>query len=180
MNTRQVREQEFHDQAFAQDVRRSIYKYYRVGKLARDCYLDEILNRCDGKLALEYGCGSDGSDSFTLARRGARVIGVDISPVAISESQFLAKEKGLEDKVSFLVCDAEKLDFEDGHFDIVVGSGILHHLDLKKSLHEIWRVLRPGGKAVFIEPLAHNPVIRLYRLITPSLRTRDEHPLVRD
>jgi hypothetical protein len=38
-------------------------------------------------------------------------------------------------------------------------------------------VLRPGGAAVFLEPLAHNPLINLYRRLTPQLRTEDEHPL---
>src|SRR3546814_4334755 len=41
------------------------------------------------------------------------------------------------------------------------------------------RVLRPGGRAVFIEPLGLNPAIELYRRFTPSARTPDEHPLLR-
>jgi hypothetical protein len=40
------------------------------------------------------------------------------------------------------------------------------------------RVLRPGGTAVFLEPLGHNPIINLYRRITPAVRTPDEHPLL--
>ena len=180
MDTIQLREQEFHDQAYAKDVRRSLSKYYRVGKISRDSYLKEILDQCNDKSILEYGCGSDGGDSFTLARGGATVIGIDISPVAVTEAQSLSRQKALEDKTSFLVSDAENLDFPDGHFDMVVGSGILHHLDIQKSIREISRVLKPDGKAVFLEPLAHNPVIRLYRLLTPSLRTQDEHPLARN
>src|SRR5690606_30601577 len=43
---------------------------------------------------------------------------------------------------------------------------------------EIVRCLKPGGKAVFIEPLGHNPIINLYRYLTPKLRTEDEHPLM--
>jgi hypothetical protein len=48
---------------------------------------------------------------------------------------------------------------------------------LNTCFAELARVLDPAGDAVFIEPLGHNPVIALYRLLTPRLRTRDEHPL---
>ena len=172
-------EQEFHDQSFANNTRASLYRFYNVMKNGRARYLEAILGDCAGKAVLEYGCGSDGSDAFTLARHGARVVGVDISPVAVLMSQQLAEEKNLADRVRFAVSDAEKLDFSDATFDMVVGSGILHHLDLERSFAEIRRVLKPGGKAVFLEPLAYNPAIALYRVFTPSMRTRDEHPLRR-
>ena len=172
-------EQEFHDQSFAHNTRASLYRFYSVMKNGRARYLEAILGDCRGKAVLEYGCGSDGSDSFTIARNGARVVGIDISPVAVSMSQRLAEEKELTRSVRFAVNDAERLQFPDGSFDMVVGSGILHHLDLDRSFSEIRRVLKPGGRAVFLEPLAYNPAIALYRLFTPSMRTRDEHPLKR-
>ena len=74
--------------------------------------------------------------------------------------------------------NAEDLKFDDDYFDIVCGGAILHHLDLNKALSEITRVLKPDGKAIFVEPLGHNPLINLYRRFTPSLRTKDEHPLL--
>ena len=68
--------------------------------------------------------------------------------------------------------------FPSGLFDRVCGSGILHHLDLSRALPEISRVLKPGGRAIFIEPLGHNPIINWYRRRTPGMRTADEHPLL--
>lgn len=47
-------------------------------------------------------------------------------------------------------------------------------------LPEIRRVLKPGGKAVFREPMGHNPFINLFRFLTPGLHSRDEHPLKMD
>jgi SAM-dependent methyltransferase len=45
------------------------------------------------------------------------------------------------------------------------------------ALNEIRRILRPGGRAVFMEPLWHNPILRVGRALTPTARTADEHPL---
>jgi SAM-dependent methyltransferase len=64
-------------------------------------------------------------------------------------------------------------------FDMVIGEGILHHLDLEQSYTEISRVLKPGGLAVFMEPLGHNIAMRLFRYFTPKMRTDDEHPLLK-
>ena len=126
---------------------------------------------------MEYGCGP-GSYAFDLAERGAHVIGVDISPVAIELARKNASTRGLD--IRFSVMNAESLDFPDGSFDIVCGTGILHHLDLARSLGEIRRVLKVGGRAVFVEPLGHNPIINWYRRRTPNLRSVDEHPLRMD
>jgi SAM-dependent methyltransferase len=70
------------------------------------------------------------------------------------------------------------MDFGDEDFDMVCGTGILHHLDLGRAVGEIHRVLKPGGSAFFIEPLGHNPAINAYRRRTPEMRSVDEQPLV--
>lgn len=74
--------------------------------------------------------------------------------------------------------DAEQLDFADSSFDLVCGGGILHHVDVDRLAAETARVLRPGGTALFLEPLGHNPLINLFRRITPRLRSDDERPLL--
>ena len=51
---------------------------------------------------------------------------------------------------------------------------MLHHLDLPDALSELRRVRRPRGVAVLTEPLAHNPLLRLGRRLTPAARTPDE------
>ena len=55
--------------------------------------------------------------------------------------------------------------------------GILHHLNLEKAVKEIERLLKKDGNIIFIEPLGTNPIINLYRNLTPSSRSSDEHPL---
>lgn len=111
-----------------------------------------------------------------MAEKGAEVTAIDISTIAIEEASNLAIKSGLSN-VEFLQMNAEQLDF-DGKFNLICGSGILHHLHLTNALCEIKRVLQPGGHAVFIEPLGHNPFINLYRRFTPNIRSEDEHPLL--
>lgn len=122
---------------------------------------------------LDYGCGT-GESTLALARLGASVVGFDISRRRISEARIrCAHLPG----VSFVQCAAEELPFEDSTFDVVIGKQILHHLDLKVAIPEVARVLRPGGRAVFLEPLGHNPALEMYRRLTPGLRSPTERAL---
>ena len=79
----------------------------------------------------------------------------------------------------FHLGDAHQLPFPDARFDVVFGGSILHHLDFPRALDEIYRVLRPGGRIVFREPLNINPAAKLVRALTPKARTPDEHALRR-
>ena len=74
--------------------------------------------------------------------------------------------------------DANNLTFEVNSFDIVFGGAILHHLDIKSAIHHIHRVLKPGGKIIFLEPLNMNPLYKIYRKMNQKERTPDEHALV--
>lgn len=174
---RKLREKYFHDERFGggDEIRKEADKYYISAVKAYGHYETLILDGCYGKRLLEYGCGT-GSKVFFWAQNGAHVSGIDISSEAIK----LAKEATYKEgaAIKFYVMDAENLEFENDSFDIVVGSGILHHLDLVSSYAELSRVLHEGGRAIFIEPLGHNPLINVYRWLTPSMRTSDEHPLL--
>ncbi|MBU1072006.1 class I SAM-dependent methyltransferase [bacterium] len=117
--------------------------------------------------------------ALELADAGAaRVVGIDISPRSIEVAREAAARAGAEN-TEFHAMDAEKMDFPDDSFDLVTGLAILHHLDLDVAGRELARVLKPGGVAVFSEPLGHNPALNLFRRVTPRMRTADEHPLVR-
>jgi ubiquinone/menaquinone biosynthesis C-methylase UbiE len=171
------REAAFHDVSFSSEVRADAYKFYTVTVTAVRRYQDLIFQNIAGKRVLEYGCGT-GSSAFDLARSGATVVGIDISPVAIEMAARKAEEEGVGNSTEFQLMNAEELEFPDSSFDLICGTGILHHLDLEKSYSEIARVLAPGGRAVFSEPLGHNPLINWYRNRTPHMRTPDEHPLL--
>jgi SAM-dependent methyltransferase len=177
MNARLEREREFHDRGYAEDVRAPTRRFYTVTGAMSKWHLDTLAAHAQGATALEYGCGR-GSRAFHLARNGASVVGIDLSPVAIEQATERGRAEGLGDRLTFRVMDAENLEFPDASFDLVCGSGILHHLDLSRAYAEIARVLRPTGIGVFEEPLGHNPAINAYRRRTPEMRTVDEHPLL--
>lgn len=175
-----AKERDFHDQRFRdhdEDVREDLGKYYSVYTLNTARYNELLGQYLPGADVLEYGCAK-GEKSLRWARAGARVKGIDISDEAVRIANAEARQASLP--AEFFAMNAEQMDFADRSFDVVFGEGILHHLHLDQSYAEIARVLRPGGRAVFVEPLGHNPALNLYRKLTPAMRTEDEHPLLFD
>lgn len=126
-------------------------------------------------LVLDYGCG-DGVFSQLLARRGARVCGLDISRELIARAKIM-NPPGKDGFPRFFVGDAHCTPFQDATFDYVTGNGALHHLNLDLAYKEVHRVLKPGGRAFFQEPMYHHPLMWLWRRLTPGLHTKDERPL---
>ncbi|MHB1137356.1 MAG: class I SAM-dependent methyltransferase [Microthrixaceae bacterium] len=176
-STRIARETEFHDQRFGSEEQRSSNRFYAITGDSARAYRDAVARIPSSAEVLEIGCG-DNAEAWDLAGRGLSVTSIDISPVAVEAARSRAADEGLT-RLRFEEMNAEALTFADGSFDAVIGSGILHHLDLALGVPEVARVLRPGGVAVFLEPLGLNPALRAYRRVTPGERTPDEHPLLR-
>lgn len=175
-DARKIRERDYHDRAFSENTRDDAGKFYAIANGLKKEYAHRLGMECAGKRLLEYGCGPGGV-SLSLAAAGVQTTGIDISGVAIEKARAAAAERNIG-HASYEVMDAEKLAYEDSRYDMICGTSILHHLSLERAFDEIARVLAPGGFALFIEPLGHNPLINLYRKRTPALRTSDEHPLV--
>jgi ubiquinone/menaquinone biosynthesis C-methylase UbiE len=132
-----------------------------------------------GLRVLDYGCGH-GMAAVVLARAGASVTAFDLSGGYVVEAQARATANGVG--IAFVQASGEHLPFADASFDRIWGSAILHHLDLTRAGNELHRVLRPGGRAVFCEPWAGNPLLNFARRRLPypgKHRTPDEQPLTR-
>jgi ubiquinone/menaquinone biosynthesis C-methylase UbiE len=176
------REKTWHDKRFSNPHIRDeeTSKFYSICNSIDIEYQNFIFTHSSGRNILEYGCGT-GSQAFDIVESGASsVTGIDISDTAINKANLIIQEKGLQHRpIVFKVMNAEELEFPNNSIDIICGSGILHHLDLNKSMKSITRTLKPSGSAVFVEPLGHNMLINIYRKLTPHIRTEDEHPLLR-
>jgi len=172
------RERAFHDARFVggEDDRSAQMKYYVALKSCFDRYAKRRAELAKGAVVLEYGC-AHGGNAMALAGVAARVEGIDISKEAVDAGNAEIERRGITN-VKLSVQNAEAMDFADGTFDFVFGSGILHHLDYDRAMAELRRVLKPGGVVLFTEPLGHNPAIAFYRKLTPDARTPDEHPLL--
>ena len=174
------REKQFHDLRYTDDNKRQqkVSKFYSITNSITQAYQQKLLGSSKNSKVIEYGCGK-GSYAFKIARNQAEVVtGIDISPVAIKVAQQQAARENLDKNIDFQIMNAENLEFEANSYDLICGSGILHHLDLTPAIESITRVLKPTGKAVFLEPLGHNFLINLYRRLTPDIRSEDEHPLL--
>lgn len=127
-----------------------------------------------GKRILDYGCGAAEGGVF-LAKQGARVVGIDVSAGMLGAAQRLAARHGVEIETRQVTSDL--IPAGDQEFDLIYGNGVLHHVSLPVAIPELARVMKPGGKGCFIEPLPYNPVINVYRRIAREVRTPDEKPL---
>jgi len=182
VSTRYANEAEFHD-ALAHGATRSADRFYAINEASWTFYRDLLLK--EAALAqkrgepriLEYGSGVGAYSSLALAGAGYPSIGIDISEESVRASAERAAREFPSVPVEYRAMNAEALEFEDDSFDLVCGNGIIHHLLPERAWAEISRVLRPDGVAVFSEPLGHNPLINLYRGMTPEQRTADERPL---
>lgn len=126
----------------------------KFAELEPNSLLETIADRIGtGKTVLEVGFGN-GTMSFTLARQGNTVVGIDVSKVVLERARVrLSNEPGLS--LRFEPGDARALDFEDGSFDYVVSTNLLEHLsatDGRRHLREVWRVLNNNGCYLFFVP----------------------------
>ena len=129
-------------------------------------YAFHAIGNVSGKTVLDYGCGN-GENSLPLVARGARVIGLDVSADLLDLARTRLALHGFQDRASFLAASAHDLPLPDNSVDVVLGIAILHHLDLALAAREIRRVLRPGGIAVFQEPVRNSQLLKKIRAMIP-------------
>jgi SAM-dependent methyltransferase len=138
-----------------------------------------------GKRILDCGCGY-GILSILMAQRGAVLDAFDLSENRVRTARRYCEASGVESRVTVRTGVIEEIDYPDGQFDLVLGTRILHHVDIATAGAEVYRVLKPGGMALFWEPTLRNPLYRVgrrvYRAIPalPRSGSPDEHPLTED
>lgn len=129
-------------------------------------YAYYLLGDVTGCRVVDFGCGS-GANTALLANRGAHVWGIDISEDLLRLGQRRLAVSGRPGEATFVAASAHDLPLPDNSVDVVFGMAILHHLDLDLVSREVRRVLKPGGRAVFKEPVRNSAVIRFARKLIP-------------
>ena len=170
------REKDFHNKLHLSEEleRKSQGKFYKALYGLYSDFLNILKNETKTKDVLDFGCGIGNFTEKVINFNPKKIVAIDISEQAIkkAKSNSSLNKKNIEYRVE----NCEDLNLNSDSFDIAYGSGILHHLNLNKSLSELKRILKKDGKIIFIEPMATNPIINLYRKFTPNARTSDEHP----
>ncbi|MBN2459010.1 class I SAM-dependent methyltransferase [Candidatus Woesearchaeota archaeon] len=137
-----------------------------------------MIGKINGKFILELGCGP-GLDTVFLAQQGGRVTAVDISGGMIRLTRNMLEKHNLMG-VKTVICPIEKLNFSSimpESFDLVFGRDVMHHLDSEKTILVVFKALKKNGKAVFVEPLRHNPIVEWVRHNFRQGRTPYENAL---
>jgi len=180
LSARKRNEMIFHDEwrnrhhRSGESDERSNEKYYDSIRKVRHYINDWVVNNSGNKIFLDYACG-DGLFAISAAQSGAIIsIGIDISPTSIANCLLQAEQLGISDVANFIVADCEDTGLPDESIDVVICSGMLHHLKIDLAYKELFRILKPQGKILVIEALSYNPLIKLYRKMTPHLRTEWE------
>jgi len=114
------------------------------------------------KYVCDFGCGF-GVTSAWFALRGARVLAFDVAETNVTIARRTAKVNKVEDRVTVEVMQAESAPLPSNTFDLVFGNGVLHHLDIEITARQILRILKPGGIAIFREPLGENQLLEHIR-----------------
>ena len=108
-----------------------------------------------------------GYESVILAKKGARVYAFDISQKSVQIAERRAILNEVQDRIKNEVMSVYEMKYPDGRFQFIYGGACLQHFELEKALKEVSRVLKPGGKAVFLEPLGASRFLQNVRNIVP-------------
>jgi len=171
-----MNEEEFHDR-WAREIDPSqllVEESFEACTAPETRQIMEWLGSVHGKKILDLGCGA-GEAAVYFAIKGARVTAADLSAGMLNVAQALASRRHVA--INTRQCLSHRTGLPDQEFDIIYAANLLHHVDKRQTLAEVSRLLKPGGLAVFWDPLRHNPLINIYRLLARRVRTDGEQPL---
>jgi len=141
---------EIRREAFGEDIGQSSW----ITADEQDRFLG-LLELSHGKRLLDVACGSGGPALRIATKTGCSVVGIDMHEDAVSTANSLAAHDGLSDRAEFRVANAaEPLPFPDAFFDAITCIDAINHLpDRPRVLSDWARLLKPGGRLLFTDPI---------------------------
>jgi SAM-dependent methyltransferase len=113
---------------------------------------------------VDLGCGS-GEEVVPLRQRGARVVGIDISPHLIAVAHERLRKYGVDAELR--IASAYETHLPDDSADVVFCMSVLHHLQLDRVKKEIRRILKPHGLLIVKEPVRFSWTMKQLRSLFP-------------
>jgi len=150
----------------------------------RRTYAKEFLFHFLGELAdrhvLDLACG-EGYNSVLLAKRGACVTGIDVSPKSVELATARAKANHVEEQCEFICSPIEAASFRENCFDVIWINDFFHHVitELDHILPSIRAWCKPRALVAINEPVSFSRLLRRMRPLVPVSvdATPDERPL---
>jgi ubiquinone/menaquinone biosynthesis C-methylase UbiE len=102
----------------------------------------------------DVGTGTGWLAIRSALESGAPIVGVDITPAMLAQAALNAEKVGVSGRVQFALASAMDLPYSANKFDVVLSSLALHHTEVSRSLAEMVRVLRPGGRLAIADMAA--------------------------
>jgi len=137
-------------EAFGEDIGQNSWLTVDEHDRFRDC-----LNLASEKVLLDVACGAGGPALRIAAATGCSVIGIDVHEDAIATAKALAATRGLVERARFSAGDATApLPFPNSNFDAITCIDAINHFPERPRIIAEWaRLLKPGGRLLFTDPL---------------------------
>ena len=160
--------EEIRREAFGEDIGQNSW----LTAAEQDTFI-KWLDLAPGRRLLDVACGAGGPALRIAATTGCSIVGVDAHRQAIATARSLAEQRGLETVADFQYADAQApLSFHDGSFDAITCIDAINHLADRPRVIADWaRLLKPGGRLLFTDPLVvtgpltNAEIAQFYRLL---------------
>jgi SAM-dependent methyltransferase len=129
-------------------------------------YAFHLLGDTRGKRVLDLGCGG-GECTTLVAAHGGRVAALDISTDLLAMTRQRTVLDGSTEAVAPLCGSVHSIPLASESVDVVFGMAVLHHVNVALAAAEVHRVLKPGGRAIFTEPIRNSKVLAAIRRLIP-------------
>ena len=139
LSEKNIREKEFHNKLQSKSTGRFENIFYKAIYNSNEDFYNFLEFNFSNSDILDYGCGVGNSIKKVIEFNPKKITGIDISEVSIEKARKISSLSS-GSKIDLFVDNCEKTKFEKNSFDIIYGTGILHHLNTESCLNEIDRI----------------------------------------